>query len=61
MKEVHFYKCQGFGHYSRYCWRKKESGAKDNDKVQYAHVGESDSDDMLLMANTKLNNEQTNM
>lgn len=50
MKEVHCYNCQGFGHYARDCRRKKKSKAKDNEEVKYAHVGESDSDDMLLMA-----------
>lgn len=29
--------------------------------MQYAHAGGSGSDDMLLMANTQSNNEQTNM
>lgn len=29
--------------------------------TKYAHAGESDSDDMLLMANTQSNNEQTYM
>lgn len=27
MKEVQYYKCQGFGHYARDCQRKKESRA----------------------------------
>ncbi|KAI5447280.1 hypothetical protein KIW84_014943 [Lathyrus oleraceus] len=41
--------------------KKRESREKDDDKVQYAHAGESDFDDMLLMEYTQSNNEQTNM
>ncbi|XP_050910070.1 uncharacterized protein LOC127123938 [Lathyrus oleraceus] len=41
--------------------REKESIAKDDYEVKYAHVGESDTNDMLLMKNTQSNNEQTNM
>lgn len=29
--------------------------------MQYAHVGESDSNDVLLMTNTQSNNEQTSI
>lgn len=29
--------------------------------MQYAHVGENDYDDMLLVAKTQSNNEQTNL
>lgn len=32
MKEVQCYNCQGFGHYTRDCQRKKESRAKDNEE-----------------------------
>lgn len=49
MNEVHCYNCQGFGHYARDCRRKKESRVKDGDKVQDAHVEESDINDMLLL------------
>lgn len=61
MKEVQCYNSQGFRCYAQECRRKKESRAKDNDKVQCAHAGDSDSNDMLLMANTQSNGEQTNM
>ncbi|XP_050916694.1 uncharacterized protein LOC127131844 [Lathyrus oleraceus] len=52
---------EGFGHYARDYRRKKDSRVKDNDEVQYAHVQYSDYDDVLLMANTQSNTEQTNM
>lgn len=52
MKKVQSYKCQGFGHYARDCRRKKETRAKDIDEIQYAHVGDSDYNDVLLMVNT---------
>lgn len=52
MKEVQCYNYQGFGHYARDYRRKKESRAKDDDEVKYAHAGESDSGDILLMENT---------
>ncbi|XP_050910046.1 uncharacterized protein LOC127123913 [Lathyrus oleraceus] len=61
MKEVQCYNYQRFDHYARDCKRKKESRARDDDEVQYAHARENDSDDMLLMANTQTNNEQINM
>ncbi|XP_050878702.1 uncharacterized protein LOC127082500 [Lathyrus oleraceus] len=41
--------------------KKKELREKDDDEAQYAHDGESDYDDMLLMENTSSNNEQTNV
>lgn len=53
MKEVQYYNCQGFGHYARDCRRNKESREKDNEEVQYAHAGESNSDYMLLLVNTQ--------
>lgn len=52
MKEVQCNKCQGFSHYARDYRRKKEARVKDNDEVQYSHAGDSDFDDVLLMANT---------
>lgn len=52
MKEVMCYNFQEFGNYARDCRRKKESRAEDDVEVQYAHAGEIDLDDMLLMENT---------
>lgn len=57
MKEVLCYNCQGFGHYARDCWRKKESRVKDSDEVQYAHAKDSDSEDMLVMTHAHSNTE----
>lgn len=41
--------------------RKKEAREKDSDKVQYAYAKDSNSDDVLLMANTHSNIEQTHI
>lgn len=61
MKEVHCYNCKGLGHYAQDHQRKKEASAKDNEEVKYAHAGESNSDDVLLMVNTQSNDEQVNI
>lgn len=61
MKEVQCYNFEGFGHYARDCWIKKEARAKDSDEVQYTHVKDNDSDHVLPMTNTQSNTEQTNM
>ncbi|XP_050877157.1 uncharacterized protein LOC127080909 [Lathyrus oleraceus] len=61
MKEVHFYNCQGFDHYARDCRRKKDAREKYSDEVKYAHVKDSDFEDVILMENTHSNTEQTNM
>lgn len=55
VKEVQCYNCQGFGHYARDFQRKKEFIEKDDGEVQYAHARENDSNDMLLMENTQMN------
>ncbi|KAI5398342.1 hypothetical protein KIW84_063940 [Lathyrus oleraceus] len=52
---------QGFRYYARDCQRKKETRAKDNDEMQYAHAEDSDYDSVFLISNTQSNTEQTNM
>ncbi|XP_050900218.1 uncharacterized protein LOC127106965 [Lathyrus oleraceus] len=61
IKEVQCYNCQGLGHCARDYGRNKEARTKYNDEAQYAYSGDSDYDDVLIMANTHLSNEQTNM
>lgn len=53
IQEVHCYNCQRFDHYARDCKLPKESGTKGKKEVQFAHVVGSDSDKVLLMANTQ--------
>lgn len=61
MKEVQYYNRKRLSHYAQDYWGKKESIVKDDEEVSYAHAGESDSEDVLLIANTQSNDEQVNM
>ncbi|XP_058775827.1 uncharacterized protein LOC131650109 [Vicia villosa] len=61
MKEVQCYNCQEFGHYAQDCRRNKEARAKDIDEAQFAHAGNDDSNDVLLMTNTQSNTMEIHM
>ncbi|XP_050918628.1 uncharacterized protein LOC127136066 [Lathyrus oleraceus] len=52
-KEVQCYNCQRLGRYERDCKFPKKSRTKGKEYVQFAHAGGSDSDDVMLMANTQ--------
>lgn len=53
MKELQCYNFQRLGYYARDCKLHMESRTKRKEEAQFAHAGGSDSNDVLLMANTQ--------
>ncbi|XP_050897457.1 uncharacterized protein LOC127104311 [Lathyrus oleraceus] len=58
MKEVSCYNFQKLSHYATYCYLNKDLMTNDIEEVKFAHAGGSDSDDVLLMANTQPSDDQ---
>lgn len=61
MKEVKFFCFQKFGHYTRDYYFNKESKENDKRVAQFAHAGSIDLKEVILMADTQLDQEKTNV
>lgn len=61
MNEVQCYCCQKFGHYAIDCYFNEEANENDKGVTQFSHAGSNDSEKVVLMADTQLDQEKINI
>lgn len=61
MEEMQCYCWQKFGHYARECYFNKESDGSDKEEQQFTHEGNNHYEEVILMTNTHLAQDTTNV
>lgn len=61
MKNVRCYCCQKFDHYPRGGYFNKKSNGNDKEEAQFSHEKNSDFQEVILITNTHLGQDQSNV